>query len=171
MDNLSAKKTTVANLEKAFKEAKSFVLADYQGLNAGKVGQLRRELRQAGGSFFVAKNTLIKRALNRLKIDPDVLNGPTAIIFGESEDINPIKALLKFVKEEKLPTVKYGYFDGQPLNPSEVVQVAALPSREVLISRLLGMLLSPVSRLQNVFISPERKLVSVLAEISKIKRV
>jgi len=104
---------TVQNLVEKLKQAKAVVLADYHGLNVSQLAKLRQEVKKAGGEFEVVKNTLLNRAAEetKIKIDPEVLRGPTAVLWAYKDQIAPMKALMNFVKVNNLPKIKFGLLE------------------------------------------------------------
>ena len=106
--------------------------------------ELRRKLQESGSEYKVYKNNLVKRALDKIEINLDSeLNGPKAIAFG-SDAVAPIKALSDFSKEHPALVMKIGYVDGQVADESMLKQLAAIPSREGLLTMLASGLMGVV---------------------------
>lgn len=154
---------TVSRLQEQLQQAKSVVLADYRGLTVADMQALRAQIRAVGGTLTVAKNTLIKLALPR---DPlqRVLRGPTALILSQKDPFAPIKVLVDFAKSHalNLPQPKAGLMDDKVLTADDIKAIATLPSREQLISNLLGQLQAPLYGLASVLQGNLRSLVYVL---------
>ncbi len=136
---LVEKENKVAELQSWIQESQGVILADYRGLTVAEVTDLRAQLRNADIGYRVAKNTLIKRAANNLEItdfDP-YLEGPTAIAYAQ-DPVALCKILVEFSEKHKALEVKAGYVDGQFADVTMITSLAKLPSREVLLGRLLG---------------------------------
>ncbi len=146
---LEQKKAVVAELVEALKNAQSGVLFDYRGLTVEEDTQLRNELRAAGVSYHVVKNTLTRFAANEVglsDLDP-ILHGPTALAISDNDAVAPARVLSKFAKDHEVVSIKAGFMDGQVLSVSEVEMYANIPSKEVLIAKMLGSLQAPISKL------------------------
>jgi len=143
---------TVKNLSKSLKEATSFVLLNYQGLGVESLRKLRNELEKNNSSLRIAKNTLLKRALNEIGIlvPNETLQGPTAILTSKAEYFSPFKILVNFIKETSLPKIKLGFWDKKFIDETQIVKLTLIPSRQELISQLIGYLSSPLYNLNFV---------------------
>lgn len=143
-----AKVLIVAEIKERLEKASSFVLVDYKGLTVAEDTILRNEYRDKGVSYHVYKNRLIKIALNELGYNQfdDVLNGPTAIAIGTSDIAAPAKVAIDKAKAFKKMAIKGGLVEGSYLDQAGCRVLATLPSREGLISQILGLLQSPVAR-------------------------
>ena len=139
---------TVEAVKKKLADTKSLVVADYRGLSVGKMTELRAKLRQEGVELKVVKNRLAKIALKESGMDPmdEYLKGMTTIAFGMEDPVSPAKVLSAFAKDNEQLRIIGGQMDGQLLDVAGVDELAKLPSREVLLSRLLGSLTSPISK-------------------------
>lgn len=128
---------------------KGAVVADYRGINVKNLQTLRKRLRECDGSFRVVKNTLVKRAAKDLPAYEMVkdLEGPTGLAYTTGDPAATAKALMQFVKEFKLLKIKGGIADGFVLTPEQLVGLAALPPRQVLIGQVVGGLQAPVAGL------------------------
>jgi large subunit ribosomal protein L10 len=161
----------VAEISEKFSRAQSAILVDYRGLNVAAMTKLRRNLRAAGVELKVYKNTLTRIALHghdQTGLDSS-LEGPTAIAFGYEDAIAPAKLLVDFAKEHKQLEFKAGLVDGRVVSVDDIKALAALPSREELIAKLVGSMASPLRGLVNVLSGPPRNLVYVLEAIRKQK--
>ena len=146
--NLEIKKGVVANIKEKFEKAQSAVLVDYRGLNVAEDTELRNQLRKAGVEYAVLKNTMINLAVQDMGID-DIkahLEGPTAVAFGYEDAVAPAKILSEFVKKNKKMNIKCGVCDGAFLDEAGVQALANTPSREVLIAKIMGSMMSSVSK-------------------------
>ncbi|MCQ2437103.1 MAG: 50S ribosomal protein L10 [Clostridia bacterium] len=146
--NLEIKKTVVADIKDKLDRAQTVVLVDYRGLNVEEVTDLRNQLRAKGVEYAVLKNTMINLAIEGRGWDEmkASLEGPTAVAFGYEDMIAPAKILSDFAKKSKKLTIKCGVCDGAFLNAEGVEALAALPSKEVLIARIMGSMMSSVSK-------------------------
>ena len=135
---LESKKAVVNEIEDLIKNSESVILFSYQGLSVSDLSKLRRELKEKDGEVRVFKNTLVKRALDDLKIDLDgFLEGPNAIMFGH-ELLEPIKVLSKFAKENDKAEIRVGIISGSPADLKTINEYATIPSREGLLTMLAG---------------------------------
>lgn len=146
--NIIAKKQeTVEEITNKVKNASTTVLFEYHGLTVNETMELRRKLRESGSDYKVYKNTLVKRALENLNINlQDELNGPKAIAFG-TDAIAPIKVLNDFAKNHPALVMKIGYVDGQVADINMLNQLAAIPSRDGLLTMLASGLMGVVKDL------------------------
>ena len=162
---------SVAALRDLLADAKTFFLVDYQGLSAGELNNLRREVREAGGRILVAKNTLIEVVLKEQGVEGfgDTLKGPTALVLVGDDPVAPAKALTEFAKghAKELPAAKGGMLQGGQVGPEALARIAKLPSRQQLLSELLGVMQAPLQQLVGVLEAPERNLVSVMTNYSE----
>lgn len=146
---LEQKKEIVAQLVETLKNAQAGVLFDYRGLTVEEDTKLRNELREAGVSYHVVKNTLTRFAANEVGLNEldEILNGPTALAVSDSDAVAPARVLAKFAKEHDVVSIKAGFMDGKVISVSEVETYASIPSKEVLIAKMLGSLQAPISKL------------------------
>ena len=146
--NIEIKKTVVAEIKEKFDRAQTVVLVDYRGLNVAEDTELRNQLRKAGVEYAVLKNTMINLAIEGKGIDEIKahLEGPTAVAFGYEDMIAPAKILSEFAKKSKKLTIKCGVCDGAYLDEAGVQALATLPSKETLIAKIMGSMMSSVSK-------------------------
>lgn len=125
------KVAVVQEIQERISQSQGAVLADYRGLDAGQMTELRKELREAGVEFKVLKNTLTILAAQELEMNDliPLLNGPTAIAFGYDDPVAPAKILSEFAKKSKVLEIKGGILEGKVLDPEGVMSLADLPSR------------------------------------------
>lgn len=133
------KKSDVVNeIADKMKNSATYVFFEYRGLTVTETNELRRKLRETDSEFKIYKNTLSKRALNSLNINiDDELNGPKAVAFGK-DSVAPIKVLSDFAKKHKALELKVGVVDGEVADIAMLEQLAAIPSREGLLTMLAG---------------------------------
>ena len=160
---------TVANLTQKIKDAKSLILADYQGLSVAQINRLRDQIKAVGGEFEVVKNRLLKIASDEAKIELDdqVLTGPTAILWAWENELEAIKTLENFAKENNSPKIKSGLFEGKIISAEKIKQLAQIPGKKELQAKLVGALCSPAYGLVNSLSWNLKKLVYVLSEKAK----
>ena len=141
----------VKSLVKRLSGAKSIVLVDYKGINIEQVNELRNRFRTDQVDYVVQKNTLLKIALNELGITglDKYLVGPTAVAICLTDEVSPARVLTKFKKEVMedagFPTFKAGYVAGHVFTANELTALAALPSREELLAKVLGSMSAPLT--------------------------
>jgi large subunit ribosomal protein L10 len=161
------KATIVSDLAEKLNRSPFLLVTDYQRMKVDQFGELRNRLAPVGAEVRVVKNSFLKRAMADSGM-PDVadqLTGQTAIVMGEN-DVAPVAKILKlFAAEFKIATLKIGVVDKSILSTSDVEALAELPSREILLSRLLGMLLAPATSLVRVLNEPA----SAFARLLKAK--
>ena len=164
----------LAEIKHHLETAKAVILANYAGLSVADQTTLRAKLSAAGGEFLVAKNNLLKIALKEKLGDlprelEDVLNGPTAVIFAESDAVTTAKALAEFIKDKdkSLPEIKLGLLDGQILSIQDIETLSQLPSREQLLATLLAQLAAPAQALVRQINTPAQLLVYALDAIAR----
>lgn len=155
---------TVQNLVEKFKQAKLLVLADYQGLKMEQINSLRNAIKETGGEFEVAKNTLLGLAAKEagVSVDSEALTGPTAAFWAYDEDLETLKALVKFAKENELPKMKVGVWNQEQIDESKLNYLATLPGKDELRAQVVGRLNSPIFGLVNSLQWNLRQLVGVL---------
>ena len=148
--NFENKKGVVSEIENHAKEAKSIVLVDYRGLTVAQANELRNTVRAAGGVYKVYKNRLMKIAFENLgtTFPASDYEGTTAVLFHATDEVAPAKIALdgskKFNNALKL---KSGFVSGKYYNTEEITAFANIPSREVLVAQLLGLLTNPMRSL------------------------
>lgn len=135
---LENKKAVVSEIEDKIKDSESVLLFTYQGLTVSELSDLRVELKKCDSEVKVYKNTLLKRALDDLKINLDgFLEGPNAILFGK-DLLEPIKILSQFAKEHDKAEIRVGIISGAPADLDTIKEYASIPSREGLLTMLAG---------------------------------
>lgn len=147
--NFENKKVVVSEIEELAKNAKSIVLVDYRGLTVSQVTELRNNARNAGGVYKVYKNRLMKIAFDKLGITfpASDFEGTTAVLFHPTDEVAPAKIALDGSKKYNVLKLKSGYVAGKYYNSEEITALANIPSREVLLGQLLGLLTSPMRSL------------------------
>jgi large subunit ribosomal protein L10 len=158
----------VKSLTEKFKVMKGMILTEYHGLTVEEISELRLKLRPLNSEYTVVKNTLSEIALKEAGIDAgNNFNGPTALVIENGDVVSPAKALIEFSKTHAKLKVKAGYVEGKFVGADVVEQLSALPSKEILIAKMLGSMNSPITGFVNVLAANIRGLVTVLDAISK----
>jgi large subunit ribosomal protein L10 len=148
-NNRAIKEAKVIEIKEKMSKAQGMIFAKYQGLTVEEDTELRKRLREAGIDYKVYKNSLTARAAKELEINglDNILTGSTSVAFGYEDPTVPAKVLNDFAKEHKALELKGGVVQGKLFNEVEVKVLATIPSREVLIAKLLGSIKSPLSNL------------------------
>ena len=152
MAKVELKQPIVQEISEQIKDAQSVVVVDYLGLTVAEDTQLRKALREAGVTYKVYKNTMIKRAAEGTDfaaLDPD-LEGPTAIAVSKEDATAPARILAKFAKTAPALEIKAGVVEGTFYDENGMKAIAAVPSREELLSKFLGSIQSPITNFARV---------------------
>jgi large subunit ribosomal protein L10 len=146
------KAAAVAELTEDFRSANATVLTEYRGLSVTSMKQLRRALGSTT-KYSVVKNTLTKIAAKDAGVDlsPDLLQGPSAVAFIKGDPINAAKSLRDFAKENPLLIIKGGIYEGKAISAAELMQLANLESREVLLAKLAGAMKGSLAKAARIF--------------------
>jgi large subunit ribosomal protein L10 len=154
----------VSNLADYLSRSNIIIATNYQGLLAKQMAELRNALIKAGVEYHVVKNTLVFRAADEAGKPQlrDIIEGPVALAFGD-DIVNTAKALNQYIKSAALPLqIIGGLLEDQVLPPEEMINLANLPPREVLIAKLIGQLQAPICTLHNILNLPLQGLLNVL---------
>ena len=161
------KASIVSDLSEKLNRSPFLLVTDYKQMKVDQFGELRNRLAPAGAEVRVVKNSFLKRAMADSGM-PDVadkLTGQTAIVMGE-KDVAPVAKILKaFAAEFKIAALKIGVIDKAVMSTSDVEALAELPSREILLAKLLGLMLAPATQLVRVLNEPA----SAFARLLKAK--
>ena len=144
---LAKKQSDVEALKEKFAKAKLVVLVDYRGINVTDVTNIRAELRKDENTeYLVAKNTTLKFAVKGTDYEgiSEKLEGPTAVIFSHDDYVGPAKILYDFAKDNEFYKIKGGIMDGKVIDAEEVIKLAKLPSKEMLLTQLATVLLANI---------------------------
>ena len=146
---LESKKAVVAGLVERLQAAQAGVIADYRGLTVAQDTELRAKLREAGVEYTIVKNTLLNFAAKEVGLEElePVLHGPTALATSDSDLVASAKVLVDFAKTNEQLEIKGGFVEGKVISIDEVKVYANIPSKEVLISKMMGSLQAPVGNL------------------------
>ena len=146
---LEAKKKIVADLVADYKEAQSFVFVDARGLTVEQDTALRTEMRKNGVNYKVVKNTTLNLVFKELGIEglDEMFKGPTAVAYSTEDMMAPAKVSKKFADDFEKLTIKGGIIEGKVATVAEVEALAAVPSKDVLLSQIVYALLFPITKL------------------------
>ena len=166
------KQQVVQILTNQLKDAGTVVMIDFTGLTMATQQELKKRLKEVGAKMVVAKNTLIKRAGSEAKLDDQVLtdvvlSGQTALILSSSDTLASVQVLGKFAKEFSLPHFKVGIVEGIFYDKDNLIKLSKLPSKEVLLSQVVGSITSPMYGLVSTLNANMSKLVFVLDQKAK----
>lgn len=163
------KEQQVEHIAERFEKAKSIIFADYRGLNVAEITELRRKLDQSESALKIIKNRLAKRAAKKVSIEglDEIFTGPTAMASSEADPVVPAKIMVEFSKDHEVLRIKAGYMDGRVIDLATINTLARLPSREVLLSKVLASMNAPISNFTMVLAAIPRQLVNVINAIKK----
>ncbi|MEA2020839.1 MAG: 50S ribosomal protein L10 [Patescibacteria group bacterium] len=162
--DLEEKKQLVKDLKKELKKAKSVTFVDFSGLGAGVLDNLRGQLLEQDAQIRVAKNTLITRALDNFDFN---LEGPTALVFSFGDALKGIKVVSNFQEEAGNLEFKGGVFEGALVSGSEVLELAEIPGREMLLAQFSSLLNAPLQRFVANASAPLQRFGNDLRSMSK----
>ncbi len=159
----------VDEVEGFVKDSPYLFFVNFRKLPVSKVQSLRRSLRKTSSELKVVKNSILKLALKKRKLEPlcELVEGSCGVTFGKNDPIKVSKILYDFSRAEEGLTIKGGYVDGQVLMADRIKELAMLPSREALLALLIGTIKAPLNGLVNVLDGNLRKLAYILDAISK----
>ena len=149
--NRSEKEAVIQEVTDLAAKAQTLVMAEYRGITVADMTELRSKARSNGVALSVLKNTLVRRAVAGSSFESvvDQMTGP--LIYGFSEDaVAAAKVVADFAKTNDKLVIRGGVYDGKALDANGVKQLASIPTKEVLLSQLCGLLMSPVSRTARV---------------------
>lgn len=152
MAKVELKQPIVQEISEMINGAQSVVVVDYRGLTVAEDTQLRKQLREAGVSYKVYKNTLVNRAVEGTEFESlrDSLEGPNAFAVSTEDATAPARVLAEFAKKAPNLEIKAGVVEGTFYDAEGMKAIASVPSREVLLSKLLGSIQSPITNLARV---------------------
>ena len=152
MAKVELKQPVIQAIAEDIKDAASVVLVDYRGLTVAEDTALRKQLREAGVIYKVCKNTMMKRAFEGTDFAAldEHLEGPSAIAISKDDATAPARVICNFAKDAKALELKAGVVEGTLYDVNALNELAKIPSRDVLISKLLGSLQSPITNLARV---------------------
>ena len=163
------KQKEVAHLSELFSSSKGIYLTDFTGLNVELLTSLRRKLRECSISYRVVKNTLAAEAAKQAGLDEliEFIEGPTALAYTDGDPVMPAKVISEFLEEGQRPRFRSASIEGQLYTAEQVATLAALPSKEKLLSEIFWGISSPICDLVTSLQSILRTLVTTLDAIAK----
>ncbi len=152
MAKVELKSPIVEEISAGIKDAKSVVLVDYRGLTVEQDTRLRKELREAGVTYKVYKNTMMNFAFKGTDFEglTPYLEGPSAMAYSTEDATAPARVLCNFAKTAEKLEVKGGVVEGAVYDANGIKQISAIPSREVLLGKLFGSMQSPITNMARV---------------------
>lgn len=141
------KEQVVAEIKDKFERSKSLVFVEYAGTTVAQVTDLRNQIRKANAEYKVYKNKLMQRALSELNIECPALEGTTAVAISYDDEVAPAHVVVNAGKDNEHLKVKFGVVNGKVVDESYVKTLAHIPSRDVLLAQLVGMLQAPIRNL------------------------
>jgi large subunit ribosomal protein L10 len=145
--------TAVAEMTERFQSSSGAVLTEYRGLSVAQIGELRKSL-DGHATYSVVKNTLTKIAATEAGVTPELVNllsGPSAIAFVQGDVVEAAKGLRDFARANPLLVIKGGVLEGKPLSPAEIIKLADLEPREVLLAKLAGAMKASLANAAGTF--------------------
>lgn len=172
--NRQRKIEAVTGLQEKLKKAKAFFFTDYRGLTHKQLEDLRRSLKKVEAELIVAKNTLLKLAIQQFPKESleqleSALNNPTAALLIHGDPVNAVKTVAKFIKNFQLPKVKIGFFEERIATADDFKKLSVLPNREILLATLAMRMKSPLYGLHYALNWNLRKFVLALEAIKNKK--
>lgn len=167
------KEEVVKKLIDKFNTAEAVVFMDYAGMTVADFRQLRKELRKTKGSVLIAKNTLVKRALDqseRKGLKLDQFTGPLALAFSGEDVVAPARLIYKLGREQKKNRVMKGILEDKLIGKTAILSLAQLPTKPEMLGRLVGTIQAPISGFVNVLIGNLRGLIQVLSALRSKKQ-
>ena len=152
MAKVELKQPIVEEIKESIKDAKSVVLVDYRGLTVEQDTKFRKAMRESDVIYKVYKNTMVKRAIEGTEFEAlkDDLEGPTAVAISKTDATAPARIVAQFAKENPVLEIKTGVVEGTYYDNAGIKTIATIPSRDVLISKLLGSMQSPIANFARV---------------------
>ena len=154
----------VAELKERIDRSDALLLTEYRGLTVSEITELRRSLAEGGTKFAVVKNTLMRRAVNDAgvaELEP-MLEGPSAVAFVEGDPVAAAKSVVDAAKKFPTLVLKGGFMDGKLLSAADAKALASLESREVMLSKIAGLIKSEMSKAAAMFVGAQSKFLGVL---------
>ena len=164
-ETIAKKGSIIDRLQETFSECNIGILTDYRGLSTSEMTELRNKLRESGIEYRVVKNTMARFAAERAGNEElaGLFEGPVAIAFGYDEMTEPAKVLADYIRASKSSLSIKGGFSGDKIFTSrDVMTLSTLPSREILIAKIIGGMQSPIYALVNCLTNPVRGVIGVL---------
>jgi len=166
-----AKENLRVKFEERFEKATSTVIAQYSSLTVAELTELRKNLRKVNAEFRVVKNRVARKAVAGKKneaLSPD-LKGPVGVVYIYGDPAPVAKTLIDFEKSKELFKISNGVMDNKPITPAGLKMISDLPSKEVLLGQIVGLLVAPHRQLLGIMTAVPRSLVQVISAIKEKK--
>ena len=165
------KEKVVSQLRDKLTQAKSLFLTDFTGLNVGEMTELRRDLREKNVEYQIAKNSLIRLAIQKTGFESlsEHLEGPNGLAFGYDEATEAAKVLYEFQKKTEKPKVRVFWMEGKLFGEEQLKRLARLPSRKELLAQILANVNSPMSNLVGTLHGVLRNLIGTIDALQEAK--
>ena len=146
---LAKKQSDAEVLKEKFEKSKLVILADYRGINVEDITKIRADLKKTESEYVVAKNSTLRFAVKGTEVEgiSEYLEGPTAVTFSYEDYVSPAKVLYDYAKDSEFYKIKAGIMDGKVISAEEVIKLAKLPSKEMLLTQLATVLLANIRNL------------------------
>lgn len=169
MGKLDTKKALVKDLKEKLANSALTAIADYKGFTVSEITDLRKRLKNKNAEFKISKNTLTKIAIKESNLAElgNLLEGPSAILIGYGDPTAITKTYVEFIKEIEKGDIKGGIFEGKLLSKQEFKTIASLPTKEVLLSQIAGLLVANVRDIAGIFESLIRDIALLAEEVAK----
>lgn len=166
------KEEVVDQLADQFSKSKSVIFSNYRGLTVPEMQELRSELRKDQSTYFIAKKTLIKKAVEKSGIEVELpeLKGPVGVAFSEGDETAPARVLYNFGKKHEAVEIYSGILESKIMDKGQVESLAQLPTKEQLLGKVVGTINAPVSGFVNVLAGNIRGLVQAMKGIADSKQ-
>jgi len=161
------KETALSNIKAKIADAKSVVFTDYRGMKMTDLQALRKGIKAKGGSFEIAKITLVTRAFDNPKVKELANKSSLAVAYSVNDEVSVPKEIKSYGKKNPNIKILGGFYEGNFLSAEQMSSLADIPSKEELIVKLLGTLNSPLSKMMNILGGQTPKLLRVLKAISE----
>ncbi len=161
----------IKEVKSEVEKSNSLFVLSYTCVAGPRMNDLRKNLKKSGLSVYVSKNSIARIALKDLKQDElaEKVDGQSAFVLGNLDSVEASKAIVKCLKDNESVVLKGGLIDGKIYQKDEIKRLSELPSREALLSQLLSLMQSPVSRLLGAMNAKSRDLLSILKQLSEKK--
>ncbi|PIR25229.1 MAG: 50S ribosomal protein L10 [Deltaproteobacteria bacterium CG_4_10_14_0_2_um_filter_43_8] len=169
--NRTQKEIEMKNLSTSFAAAKALVFTSYRGLKVEEMNEVRSELRKGGSKLKVIKNRIAKKALDEQGLSElhACISGPTAVASSETDAVVSAKIMVEMAKKYEAIQIFGGALEGKLISVDDIIALSKLPSREVLIAKVLGSMSAPAQNMVGVLAALPRQLVTVIDAIAKTK--
>lgn len=169
MRKLVLKKEVVSKLKEKIQKTLLAIVTNHKGISVAEITDLRKRLHKNNAEYKIAKNTLLKIAIKDTDLTEleKLLEGPTAILLGYGEPTQAAKTIVEFMKEVEKGEIKGGLLDGKLLTKEEIKAFASLPSKEILIGQIAGLLVANTQSIAGIFESLIRDLALLCEEVAK----